>query len=464
VEPATTYREVFRGNLGRLAVGLMLLEFFAAVQVFVTATVLPMVSAELDGGRYYGLALSAGTVATFAVTPATAPLMARFGPRVVLVAAGGLHVAGAAVSATSSVMPVFALGRLVQGLGTGALMALGYALLAERFPARLRPRLIALLTAMWLVPSLFGPGGAALLATALGWRVTLALSACVTLIAVLWVTGQVRGEPEEPSRPRRVPVVDVAVMTAGAAMIAFAGSAAGAAAAALLVVGLVLAVAGAVKVLPPGAVSGRRPESAAVAGLVLATFAFMGADGLTTLYVQRGLGQPIGWAAAALSVAGIAWSVGTLLFSRLLQLLSGRTAPLLLLGSVLMVVGVALLIVVLPVSGVAAEGSPVRLPSIGAVILAWTVAGTGMGLVYPTLSVAALQVPAADGAAMSAAVVLAEALGGTISLAVGGSLVSLSSTLTGGFTAGLLSAYAVFAVAALAIGYYARRVPRRLQS
>ena len=68
-----SYREVFRGDLGRLAAGLLLLEFVSAVQVFVTSTILPLVSRELHGGRYYGVALSAGTVALFVSTPASAP-------------------------------------------------------------------------------------------------------------------------------------------------------------------------------------------------------------------------------------------------------------------------------------------------------------------------------------------------------------------------------------------------------
>jgi MFS family permease len=459
-----TYREVFRGGLGRLAAGLMLLEFSAAIQVFITATVLPLVSAELDGGRYYGLALSAGTVAIFVATPVTAPLMLRLGPRSVLGAAAVLHLTGTVVSAASAAMPIFALGRLIQGFGTGLLMALGYALLAERFPARMRPRLIALLTSMWLLPSLLGPGGAALLATVFGWRITLAASAPPVLAAVLLVIGQVRGDPDEPSRPRPVPAVAVAVLAGGGGMISFGGTTTGVPAAGLLVGGLILVIVGAVRVLPAGTIAGRPPQSAAVAALVLSTFAFLGGDGLTTLYVTQGLGRPIGWAAAVLSTAGIAWSVGTLLHARLLQRLSGRTAPMVLTGGILVVVGMSLLILVLLGAGAVSGRRPAGLPAVGLVVLAWTVAGAGMGLLYPTLSVAALQVPAADAAAMSSAVVLAEAIGGTISLAAGGSLVSLSATLTGHFTAGLIGAYTLFAGAALAIGYYGRRSPEQLQA
>jgi MFS family permease len=471
------YRDVFRGGTGPLAVGLLLLELVSAVQVYITATVLPLVSDELAGSRYYGLALSAGTVAVFVATPATAPLMHRFGARTLLGVAALLHTVGTASSAISSVMPMYALGRLVQGLGTGALVAIGYAVLAERFPARLRPQLIALLTSMWLLPSLVGPSGAALLATTLGWRPTLLVGIPPLLLAVGLVITRLGGEPEEPSRPRPVPVVAVVVMTAGAGMISFGGSRHGIAAALLLAGGLLLVPAGALRVLPPGTATGRSPQAAAVAALVLATFTFLGADGLTTLYVTEGLGRPIGWAAAPLSVAGIAWSSGTLWQPRLLRRSGGRTRPVLTLGAVLLGAGAGLLVPLLPVARAAAAaaghatGTGARLAgdhpvtpwsALAVAVLAWAVAGAGIGLLYPTLSVGALSVPAADAAAMSSSVVLAEALGSTLGTAVGGSLVSLSATLTGSFVAGLLAASALFAANALGILGYVRRVPARL--
>lgn len=464
---------MFRGGTGPLAVGLLLLELVSAVQVYITATVLPLVSGELAGSRYYGLALSAGTVAVFVATPASAPLMIRIGPRTLLGVAAGLHTVGTAWASISSEMPMYALGRLVQGLGTGSLVAIGYAVLAERFPARLRPRLIALLTAMWLLPSLVGPSGAALLATTIGWRATLLVGIPPVLLAVALVIWRLGGEPDEPSRPRPVPVRAVAVMTAGAAMVSFGGTLRGLPAATLVLAGLLLVPAGAVRVLPPGTAAGRTPQAAAVAGLVLATFAFLGGDGLTTLYVTEGLGRSIGWAALPLSVAGIAWSLGTLVQPRLLARSGFRTRPVLLLAAGLVVAGCALLAPLLPLAAAAGgsggaagagTGGADGLPALAVVVLAWALTGTGMGLIYPTLSVGALQVPAADAAAMSSSVVLAEALGGTLGTAVGGSLVSLSATATGGFTDGLVLAYVVFGLAGAGIIGYVRRAPARLEA
>ena len=449
-----SYREVFRGELGRLAVGLLLLEFVSAVQVFVTSTILPLVSRELNGGRFYGIALSAGTVALFVSTPASAPLSRRFGPRVVLAGAACLHVAGTVISLLAPSMLVFAAGRLVTGLGSGAMFAIGYATVAEQFPARLRPRMIALLTSMWLLPSLIGPSGAALVATLVGWRWALFGTVPPVLLAVVLVIGRIRRAPGPPERSSPTTWIGTAVMTCGAVAISVGGSSSGAVAVVLVCLGAVLALGGAVWVMPDGTLTGSTPTGAAVGGLLLGIFAFFGGDSLITLLVTEGLGRSIAWAAAALSVGGISWSVATLLQPRMLERLDNRGFPIVAAGAGLVAAGLALLLLVLGL------GNGPYAPML--VMLAWTVGGAGMGLVYPTLSVSVLLAEGVQPSDAAAALVLAEALGGTLSIAIGGSLVSLSSTITGSFTTGLWLAYSLYTVTAAAVIYYGARAPARL--
>jgi len=453
---SVTYRELFRGEAGRLAVGLLLLEFVAAVQVFVTATLLPLVSSQLHGQRYYGLALSAATVALFVSTPLATPIAQRIGSRTVLLAAGVLYVAGTVLSAVAMSMPVFAAGRVVQGLGGGAMFALGYAIVAEDFPSRLRSRMIALLTSMWLLPSLLGPAGAAVLAALVGWRWAL-LAVLPPLVAAVALVARRVSDRTPVEQARGLPLMAVAVMSVGAVAISFAGSRSGGVALGLMAIGLVLVLGGAMRVLPDGTFSGGPPPAAAVGGLLLALFVFFGADGLITLYVTDGLGASIGWAAAALSAGSVAWSLTTLAQPRLLDRTGQRGFGIVAGGSLMITLGLAALLLVLLLipsgSGPAAELM---------VIAAWTAGGAGMGLVYPTLALGALLVPAARAGTAAAAVVLTEALGGTLSLAISGSLVSLSTTLTGAYRTGLLLSYAMFTLISAAVLYYARRAPTRL--
>jgi MFS family permease len=457
VTGSVTYRELFRGQPGRLAVGLLLLEFVAAVQVYVTATVLPLVSEELNGQRYYGLALSASTVALFVSTPLAAPIARRLGSRKVLLGSGVLYMAGTLLSAAATSMPVFAAGRIVQGLGGGAMFALGYAIVAEEFPSRMRARLIALLTSMWLLPSLLGPTGAALLATSVGWRWTLLTMLPPMIAAVALVAGRVSGQPPPGEPEQATPLAATAVMTVGAAAVSFGGSRSGLLALVLLVAGLILVLGGASRVLPEGTATGSSPTAAAVAGLLLALFAFFGGDGLITLYVTAGLGDSIGWAAAALSAGGIAWSFSTLAQPRLLDRSGQRGLGIVLAGSVMITVSLAGLFVLL----LLVSSDPAKVAA-ALVIVAWAAGGAGMGLVYPTLTLGALLVPTAAAGRAATSVVLTEALGGTLSLAIGGSLVSLSATQTGNYRTGLLMSYGLFAVISAAVPFYARRAPARV--
>ena len=186
----------------------------------------------------------------------------------------------------------------------------------------------------------------------------------------------------------------------------------------------------------------------------MATFAFFGGDSLITLLVTEGLGSTIAWAAAALSVGGIFWSLSTLIQPRLLERVDNRGFPITAAGAALVTAGLGLLLVVLWIGS-----GPL---AVGLVVVAWSVGGTGMGLVYPTLSVSVLLAEGIEPTAAAAALVLAEALGGTLSMAIGGSLVSLSSTLTGSFRGGLWMSYSLFTATSAMVVYYGWRAPVRL--
>src|SRR4051794_6120149 len=67
-------------------------------------------------------------------------------------------------------MEVLVAGRVLQGVGGGALTVGLYVLVGLVFPAALQPAVFASFAAAWVLPSLFGPALAALVADALGWR------------------------------------------------------------------------------------------------------------------------------------------------------------------------------------------------------------------------------------------------------------------------------------------------------
>ena len=81
-----------------------------------------------------------------------------------------LFTAGVLVCGLAPSMEVLTAGRVVQGLGTGALIVSLYVVVGVVYPAVLQPAVFASFAAAWVLPSLFGPGIAAFVAATVGWR------------------------------------------------------------------------------------------------------------------------------------------------------------------------------------------------------------------------------------------------------------------------------------------------------
>src|SRR5947209_11816057 len=67
-------------------------------------------------------------------------------------------------------MAVFVAGRVVQGLGAGAIAVSLYVVAGQAYDAALRPRLFGAISAAWVVPALVGPVLAGVVITGLGGR------------------------------------------------------------------------------------------------------------------------------------------------------------------------------------------------------------------------------------------------------------------------------------------------------
>jgi MFS family permease len=134
-----------------------MLEALVAVEVLIVVTVLPAVERDLGGLRFYGWAFGAFGLATIASVPIGGRATDRYGPRWVLIASLALYVAGLVIAALSPAMLVLVLGRFVQGFGGGGLYVMSLGTIAKTYPQRVRPRVMALLASMWILPGLCSP-------------------------------------------------------------------------------------------------------------------------------------------------------------------------------------------------------------------------------------------------------------------------------------------------------------------
>ncbi|TIO43508.1 MAG: MFS transporter, partial [Mesorhizobium sp.] len=81
-----------------------------------------------------------------------------------------LYAAGALICATAPSMPFFLAGRLVEGLGGGALVSLAFVSVERLFPRNIWPQLFGIMSAIWGVAAFSGPMLGAVMTEFLSWR------------------------------------------------------------------------------------------------------------------------------------------------------------------------------------------------------------------------------------------------------------------------------------------------------
>lgn len=169
-ETATRWRDLLAGgNLPRfLVIGFGV--WLHAADTLLVATVMPSAVAEIGGVAYISWAISLYEVTSIVAMASTGLLAAKLGLRSAMVSAALVYATGCLASALAPDMAIMLIGRALQGLGGGALVALSYIAVSQLFPERLMPRLLALVSAIWGVSALCGPLIGGIFASAGIWR------------------------------------------------------------------------------------------------------------------------------------------------------------------------------------------------------------------------------------------------------------------------------------------------------
>ena len=417
--PADAETLFSRGRAGA-SIGTIALVSLLAFEAMAVAAAMPAIAHALDGLGLYALAFG-GTLAASVVGMVLAGASCdRHGARQatslgLVVFAAGLLLAGFADD-----MAWVVAGRIVQGLGAGMLGVALYVGMGLLIPPALHPRLFALFAAAWVVPALLGPSLAAWMVGQFSWRsVFLAVALVVPLTAALLLPAFSRLPPPLRAtgganmlRPR----IGWAVMGAGGALLLHAASQASGTAPTLLMLalGLATACAAAARLLPRGSLVAAHglPAVIALRGLIAAAFA--SAEVFLPLYLTRESGWSLAQAGLALSIGAVCWSGGSALQARIGATPWRRHG--LRLGFLAIAAGTAV---------VAAQMLLGRAPWVA--VGGWAIAGFGIGLGFPMLSVLTLSLskPAEQGGNASA-LQLSDALCSSAALALAGALFGLA--------------------------------------
>jgi MFS family permease len=442
-----------------VTVGACALVFLAAFESLAVTTVMPVVSRELGGAGLYALAF-AGPLATGVIGMVGAGNWSdRRGPVGPLLASVAVFALGLLVAGTAGTMWAVVAGRLVQGLGGGAMTVALYVVVARVYPAALHPRIFAAFSAAWVVPSLVGPFAAGLVAQLASWHwvflgvVVLVLPALAMLFPALRGVrsgnasgnGSANGNGSaDGSSPAGSPVPWALGRLAWAALAALAvlglNLSYGLPVAGPLLAGaaVVIALLAVRPLVPRGTLTARRglPSVILIRGLVAA--GFFGAEVyLPYLLVERYAFSPT-FAGLTLTGGALAWAAASGVQSRMGGRLGSPVAVQT--GSVMVLLAIALALVT------TALGWPAAVAIAG-----WVLAGGGMGLMYPRLSVMTLALSTPDTEGFnSSAMSISDSLGGALALAATG-IVFTAFTTTAASFAGVFVLTAVIAAAAVAI-------------
>jgi MFS family permease len=420
-----------------LTVGLVLTITLVAAEALAVSTAMPIVAADLGGLELYGLVFSAFLVGSLVGIVVAGSLIDHRGvilPFLLGLAffAVGLMLGGAAVS-----MPMLIGARLIQGIGGGAIPPIAYVAIGRSLPERLRPQMFATLSTAWILPGIFGPAIAGVVAEKLHWRLIF-----FGLLPVLVVSGSMayrglrRLSDEPPTaaaaaatgariRDGLIVGIGVALLTAGLAsdnvpVEIGAG-----------ILGLVITFWAFVRLVPAGTLRADRGYPTAVLLRGLLTFAFFSIDA----YVALLLVQVRGWSAAeagiALTAATLSWTAGSWIQARL----SKRFRPewFVRVGFPIVAVGLAGLGLIL-------------LPDVPALLSlpVFALAGLGMGLTYSQFALIVLRdVPRDSQGAVTSGLTLSDSLGTALGTSVAAAFVSTAVRTGGSPAPGLAAAIAV---------------------
>lgn len=396
-----------------LSVGMLALVALIAFEQLAVATVMPVVAHALGGMALYAAAFGVAMATAIVGMVWAGRWCDRAGPVPAMWAGTGGFVAGVLGAGVAADMAQLVAARALQGLGGGLVSVALYVVVAQAYPRALHARIFSAFAAAWVLPAVAGPALAGWIAQQYGWRwVFLAAAVCALPAAALMRPGLAALVPAPRGAAGKAPpslaVAGVIAVCAGLLYAARPEAGVWWLLPVLLCIGVLVP-----RLLPAGTLRARAglPAVVALRGLAAGSF-FCGEVLIPLMLVSERALTPV-QAGLVLTAGALGWSAGSW-YQGHEKRVSGTDGRVRVLRIGLVAIGLGTLLL------------PLALwPAwpIAAVVVAWTVAGTGIGLVYPTLSVLTLALAAsAQQGRASSALQLSDSLFSAVALALASSL------------------------------------------
>lgn len=202
-EHASTDPAALRARFLRSFPAISLAIFLSAVDQTIVATALPAIAAELGGVERVSWVVVAYLIAATCAAPVFGQLGDAFGRRRLLFVSVGVFLVGCVVCATAGSLPMLVAGRVVQGVGGGALLTMAQALIGEAVPPRERGRFQAYIAGTFAAAHSFGPVIGGLLTEQAGWRAIFLVTPPFALLCAVLALRLPRVAPARAGVPLR---------------------------------------------------------------------------------------------------------------------------------------------------------------------------------------------------------------------------------------------------------------------
>ncbi len=411
---------IFSGRYRATSVGIVLGMSLVAFESLAVATIAPQLAQGLGSMALYGWIFSSFLLLALLGITVSGRYIDRHGAWPVLAAGLGTFGVGLLLSGVAPSMAVLLVGRALQGLGGGAISTALYAAVNLAYPDALRPRMMALLSTAWVVPTLVGPAVAGFIADTLSWRVV--FLGIIPLLAVLVgiVAPSFRAlRPAAAAVTRGGASVWALQTTLGAGLFLLGLSLTSPLTALTAVLtGILIGFPALRRLLPPGTLTARPGLGAVVASRSLFSAAFAGVQVFLAVLVTNVQGYPASVAGLVLASGSVSWTLGTWWQERLDKTRAGQgRAQRVLTGTLVLAFGLGVQLIAL------ATHLPLVVTALGL-----AAAGLGIGFAHASASVLAFaHAPAGREGEVLAALQLADQFAPALSTGAAGALFALAA-------------------------------------
>src|SRR5215204_1058775 len=305
-----------------LTIGLCATIVAIAFETISVATAMPVAARELAGLRQYAWAFSLFLIGMLFATVVCGRLSDRIGPAKPLLVGLVIFLAGLIVAGTAQHFLQLLAGRLVQGLGSGAMNVAIYVCVALAFSRTQRPKMFTYISAAWVLPSFVGPPAAAWLTQHLSWHwvffavIPLAIFGGAMALPSLLRMMRSYQPSSDTNAQKPAPLWAAGLLAIAAATLQLAGQRLDQVAIGLLIGGLAALLIALPPLMPPGFLRFHRGLSQVIQTRGLLSGAFFGGEAFVPLMLVEQRGVPLLQAGAVLTVGAVGWTAGSWLQAR----------------------------------------------------------------------------------------------------------------------------------------------------